>query len=129
MNLSRMAPLMMIGGIGYANQEEVEEIAKVPIDIVKVTVTQAELSSIRRFIMADAISGTKPRAIQRKFKGYLQKNMTSPYRDPSVDYWGKDYRMGRDRKDWSVWSLGPDMKNNSEDDVVITIESSQLDGW
>ena len=73
MSLSRLLPMVMIGGIGYANQEEVEEIAKVPIDIVKVAVTQAELASIRRFIIADVVSGAKPRAIQRKFKSYLQR--------------------------------------------------------
>ena len=129
MGLSRLMPMMMIGGIGYANQEEVEEIAKVPIDIVKVAVTQAELATIRRFIIADVVSGASPRGIQRKFKSYLQKNMSSPYRDPSVDFWGTDYKMGPVKQDWELWSCGPDLKSMTDDDVYITIEGKQLDGW
>ena len=122
-------PMMMIGGIGYANQEEVEEIAKVPIDIVKVAVTQAELATIRRFIIADVVSGGSPSGIQRKFKSYLQNNMSSPYRDPSVDFWGTDYKMGPVQSDWEIWSCGPDLKSMTDDDVHITIEGRQLDGW
>ena len=55
--------------------------------------------------------------------------MSSPYRDPSVDFWGTDYKMGPVKKDWELWSCGPDQKSLTDDDVYVTIEGKQLDGW
>lgn len=127
MNLSRIAPLLLIGGIAYAKQDEVKDYVAIPIDMVKIAVTQVELASMKRMIVADVISGSKPSDIKRKFKSYIQQNFTSTSRDPSVDYWGKDYRMGSASRNWKVWSCGPDMSTGSSDDVTVTIQTSLME--
>ncbi len=125
MNLSKLFPMGIMGGIGYTQQDSIEVIIEAPLEAAKVVRARMEIGGIQRILMIESISGDLTPKIQRNFQTYLRKGLTSNSdRDVSLDPWGQPYRMQILRTEVEIWSIGPDGINDTSDDIWATIPNS-----
>ena len=125
MNLSKLLPMGVMGGIGYTQQDSIEVIMEAPLEAAQVVRARMEIGGIQRILLIESISGDLSPSIQRNFSAYLQKNMTSNSdRDVSLDPWGQSYRMQILRDEVEIWSIGPDGIDDTSDDIWATIPRS-----
>jgi hypothetical protein len=122
MSVFKWLPMGVLSGVGYTQKETISEVAKAPIEMAMVVRTHMEISSIMRFILIDKNSDTIPRGMLSDFKGYLNKRLiSSSNRDTSLDPWGNSYNIRIYQNEYEVWSYGPDLDNDTEDDIWTTI--------
>ena len=120
--ITRWIPIATLGTIGYTQSQEVRDMVEVPITMTKIAGTQLELSSLRKAIMSDQITGDLPRTFPRGLSKYIQSRMTSSTgRDTSNDLWGTPYNCHRERLEYKLWSSGPDLDSRSDDDIIVRI--------
>lgn len=125
MNLSKLLPLSVVGGIGYTQQESIEVIIQAPLEAAQVVRARMEIGGIQRILLIDAISGDISPSLERDFPSFLRKNLISNgERDVSLDPWGRSYRVKIHRDEVEIWSLGPDGIDNNDDDIWATIPIS-----
>ena len=120
--LSKLIPLATIGGLGYAQRDNVVELAEKPLDIVRVAATQYELAQIRQMISLDLIAGVSISEIAGDFADYLREHFRSPERDTSQDFWSNPYQLDVGQEDADVWSYGPDGWADSDDDIWVVVD-------
>jgi len=125
MNLSKLLPMSIVGGIGYTQQESIEVIIQAPLEAAQVVRARMEIGGIQRVLLIDAISGDISPSLERDFPNFLRKNLISNGdRDVSLDPWGHSYRVKIHRDEVEIWSLGPDGIDNNDDDIWATIPRS-----
>lgn len=125
MNLSKILPMGIVGGIGYTQQESIEVILEAPLEAAQVVRARMEIGGIQRVLLIEAISGGLPAGLERDFPRFLRNNMMSQgERDVSLDPWGQTYRVKLYRDEVEIWSLGPDGIDNTDDDIWATIPRS-----
>ena len=122
MNLSKLLPMMMVGGVAYTQQDSIEVILDAPLEAAKVVRCRMEIASIQRIILIDALTGDIGNDLERRFPDFLRKNLVSSgERDVSLDPWGNVYRVQLHRKEVEIWSLGPDEFDNTSDDIWAVV--------
>ena len=125
MNLSKLLPMGIVGGIGYTQQESIGVILEAPLEAAQVVRARMEIGGIQRVLLIEAISGDLPARLERDFPEFLRNNMMSQgERDVSLDPWGQTYRVKLYRDEVEIWSLGPDGIDNTDDDIWATIPRS-----
>ena len=122
MNVSKLLPLSIVGGIGYTQQESIEVIMQAPLEAAQVVRARMEIGGIQRILLVDAISGDISPTLERNFPGFLRKNLLSQGdRDVSLDPWGRSYRVKVHRDEVEIWSMGPDGIDDNDDDIWAVI--------
>ncbi len=115
-----------MGGLGYTQRAELEELMEVPLDIARVVAIQHELGQIRKLFLLEVIGGTDPVEIERDFPEWMRNHFHSDTRDTSLDYWNNAYQMRDEGDEYLFWSLGPDEEDDTEDDVWLTVEKNTI---
>jgi len=119
MSLTKWVPMGVLGGVGFQHQETLGAIAESPIEIVQVVRTQVELGSIQRLVLIDSMDGGFNTS---NFREYLRgKLLSNSDRDTSLDPWGNPYNIRVYKKEYEIWSYGPDQINDTSDDLWISI--------
>ena len=121
MSMGRFFPLAVLATLGYHQSETIQDIVAIPVDTVKIGATHYELYSFRRMIVLHKLSDSLPRDFPNQFDGFLRRNFDSPYRDVALDYWGELYEAQREGEGFLLWSSGPDLENDTEDDIELLV--------
>ena len=56
MNLSKLLPMTVMGGVAYTQQETIEVMMEAPLDAAKVVRCQMEVASIQRIVIIDTLT-------------------------------------------------------------------------
>ena len=122
MNLSKLLPMTMMGGVAYTQQETIEVMMAAPLDAAKIVRCQMEVASIQRIVIIDTLTDEIGRDLEPRFPEYLRRKLISTGdRDVSLDPWGNPYRIQVRRTEIEVWSYGPDEIDNNSDDLWAII--------
>ena len=122
MNLSKLLPMAMMGGVAYTQQDSIEVILQAPLEAVQVVRCRMEIGGIQRILLIDSLTGEISNNLERRFPEFLRNNMMSNgKRDVSLDPWGNSYRVKIHRTEVEIWSIGPDEFDDTSDDIWATI--------
>ena len=120
---SKLLPLLTIGFFGYYQSETIQDVVEGPVDIVKVVVTHFELASFRRMIVLQLTTNSLPGHFPQHFDQYLRQNFHSNFRDIAYDYWEEPYQAQKQDNEYVLWSNGPDLEIDTEDDIEIYVST------
>ena len=122
MNLSKLLPMTVMGGVGYTQQETIEVIMEAPLEAAKVVRCQMEVASIQRILMIDVLTDEVGRDLELRFPEFLRRKLVSTGgRDTSLDPWGNPYRVKIHRTEIEIWSYGPDEIDDTSDDLWAVV--------
>ena len=57
MNLSKLLPMAMMGGVAYTQQDSIEVILQAPLEAAQVVRCRMEIGGIQRILLIDALTG------------------------------------------------------------------------
>lgn len=115
-------PILATGGVGITHMEEISAVVEAPVTFAMVAGTQMELATLRRAIVADQVSDGLPVGFPARIDDYIRSRMTTGTgRDPAIDLFGEPYHCEIYRGDYELWSVGPDLIDDTEDDIFVLI--------
>ena len=122
MNLSKLLPMAMMGGVAYTQQDSIEVIMSAPLEAAKVVRCRMEIGGIQRIILINTLTDEVDRSLERRFPEFLRKNLISTGdRDVSLDPWGNPYRVKIHPDEVEIWSYGPDAYDDTSDDIWAVV--------
>jgi hypothetical protein len=89
------------------------------LDVVRVAVTQHELSILRRAYLLDAIGEALPEEVD--CSTLARQRLITNHRDPAFDLWGNPYQLDIGTREVRFWSFGPDGAMNTDDDIEFVL--------
>jgi len=124
MLLSRLIPLLMLGGVGAHSGAAVQERVKSVFGVAETVVTRQRMiavtSAVRLHVASGDVLNFRSDAAFRKF---VQKNVRikgDDRGDASLDMWGTPFKGKLSREGLTISSAGPDKKFGTQDDIVVT---------
>ena len=115
-------PVAATGGVGVTHMDEIAAVAEAPITAALVAGTQLELATLRRAILADQATDHLPDGFPARIDDYIRSRMTTgTARDPAIDLFGEPYACEVYRGDYELWSVGPDLIDDTEDDIFVLV--------
>ena len=125
MNLSKLLPMSIMGGIAYTQQESIEVIVQAPMEAAQIVRCRMEIGGMQRILLIDALTGDIPKNLERDFPTFLRKHMMSNgNRDVALDPWGHAYQIEVRGTEIEIWSFGPDGFNRTADDIWAKVPMS-----
>lgn len=124
MLLSRLIPLVVLGGVGVHSGEAVKDRLSSIMGVSEKLVTKQRMISImdsaRLRLASDELLSFNSDAAFRKF---VRKNIRikgNDKADSSLDMWGTPFKGKLNQRGLTISSAGPDQKFGTSDDIVDT---------
>jgi hypothetical protein len=96
-----------------------------PLTLAEGVATSIELQQIHAALLREQqVSGTTLPAA--RFEAFLRQSFRSPRGDPARDSWDRryGYAVAPGGRGFAVWSLGPDGRQGTRDDIRVHWEES-----
>ncbi|NUP88677.1 MAG: type II secretion system protein GspG [Candidatus Sumerlaeia bacterium] len=110
--------------IWLARQKEpVASAVLAPLRLAQGVGTSVEIQQIHAAIVRERqVSGTLPPP--ERFNAFIRESFRTARGDPSRDFWGRPYGYRVHGRGFAVWSLGPDGRPGTSDDITMRWEES-----
>ncbi|MBT6207307.1 MAG: hypothetical protein HOI53_04720 [Francisellaceae bacterium] len=121
--LLKMIPIIAFAGNVASKNDNVKSKYNHYINLAKAVVTQTEINSLAKMIYVDSLSDEYLE--EKDFSSFIKKNMQVQKgitRDLSVDMFGMTYKYTKDEGGFTVYSAGPDLKYDTDDDIYSGYE-------
>jgi hypothetical protein len=121
--LLKMIPMVAFIGNVASKNDIVKTKYKHYINLAKTVVTQTEVNSLAKMIYLNSLSGEYLE--EKDFNNFIKKNMQVQKgikRDLLEDMFGKNYKYTKDKKGFTVFSAGPDLSYETEDNIYSGYE-------
>jgi hypothetical protein len=121
--LMKMIPMVAFIGNAATKTDFVKGKYSHYINMAKTVVTQTEVNSLAKMIYLNSLSDEILE--EKDFSSFVIANMQTQKginRDLSKDIFGKEYKYDRDKEGFTVYSAGPDLSYNNEDDIYSGYE-------
>jgi hypothetical protein len=121
--LLKMIPMIAFVGNVASKNDIVKSKYQHYINLAKTVVTQTEINSLAKMIYVDSLSEVYLE--EKDFASFVKKNMQVQKgikRDLSVDMFGMTYKYTKDKEGFTVYSAGPDLKYDTDDDIYSGYE-------
>ncbi len=115
----KFATATLLSGALATQVEQVENVPQKLLDVVRVAVTQHELSVLRRAYLLDAIGDVLNEEVD--CSDFARQRLITSHRDPAFDLWGNPYQLDIDTREVRFWSFGPDGAMNTVDDIEFVL--------
>lgn len=121
--LMKMIPLIAFIGNAATKTDFVKGKYSHYINMAKTVVTQTEINSLAKMIYLNSLSDEILE--EKDFPRFVLSNMQTQKginRDLSKDIFGKAYKYTKDKEGFTVYSAGPDLLYDTEDDIYSGYE-------
>ncbi len=124
MLLSRLIPLLMLGGVGVHSGGAVGDRLKSVLGVGEKVVTRQRIITVMESARLQLASGEELNfrndAQFRKFVRKYVRIKGNDKSDPSLDMWGTPFKGQVSQRGLTISSAGPDKKFGTSDDIVDT---------
>jgi hypothetical protein len=124
MLLSRLIPLLMLGGVGVHSGGAVKDRVKSVFGVSEKVVTRQRMVSVMESARLQLASGEELSFnSDAAFRRFVKKNIRirgNDKADASLDMWGTPFKGKLSQRGLTISSAGPDKKFGTTDDIVDT---------